>query len=99
VFVLNAEALLSFQDQMAVEIVPNPSDGQVKLKIQNNQGKAVSIQLKDQWGKVLDTLVLAPQNYIDLEKPLNISHLPNGVYFLHIQNQLKNTVKKIVIAR
>lgn len=62
-----------------VSVYPNPCNENVNLQFPNNQGKLVTIY--DLTGnKVMETEVH------DVEVTLQVSHLRNGIYFIHVGN-------------
>lgn len=78
------------------EVYPNPAVDKVNVKFKNDGGE-IKIKLYDAQGQVL----LADQ-YKNSDKEFNrefeLSELPKGIYFLHIEQCKKSEVKKLVIS-
>ncbi len=73
-----------------VEVYPNPvTKGKINLSIPNDISEECNILLYDLGGNE----ILAKQNTTQLE----VSHLKNGVYILHIKSTKVNIVHKVLI--
>ena len=66
----------------SIRAYPNPTTGLINIEYEKPIDK---IQVFDNIGK----LVLTPS-----EKTFNISHLPQGVYFLKINNEIVKIIRK-----
>jgi hypothetical protein len=75
-----------------LEIYPNPSTGTIHLHITNDIGLNASIALVDIVGNTLKTFEKTTNNML-----LNCEELPNGVYFIHLQNAELNTSLKLIL--
>jgi len=74
----------------AVHVYPNPTTG--KLRITNYELRIEGIEIFDIYGRKISShhLITTSSNQID------ISHLPEGVYFVKIQTEAGEVVKKVV---
>ena len=68
-----------------ISIYPNPTSGQ--LKIENGELRIEKVEIVDVTGK---TILMSGETTID------ISHLPNGTYFVKIQTESGILVKKVI---
>jgi hypothetical protein len=76
-----------------LEIYPNPSTtGTIHLHITNDIGLNASIALVDIVGNTVKTFEKTTNNML-----LNCEELPNGVYFIHLQNAELNTSLKLIL--
>ena len=77
-----------------VEIYPNPSKGTINLHIINETGLNAFISLVDIFGKTVKTFGTTTN-----KMSLNCEELPNGVYFIQLQNAEFNTSLKLILNR
>jgi len=75
-------------------IVPNPSNGIIQLQYVSVNAP-INISLTNVTGQKVYESIL--QTNSEGKCILNVSHLPNGVYFIDLITQSVNTVQKIVI--
>ncbi len=75
------------------KIYPNPNNGLLKIESSTHLDKDVFIKITSLDGKIIlsDKLL---QNSTQLN--LDITHLKNGLYFLHLNYAKQNIVKKII---
>lgn len=72
-----------------VSIYPNPTDGMITISGMNG---LTIYALLDVTGKIIST----PTN-LNTSIKIDISHLPNGIYFVRLQTAENNFVQKIVL--
>jgi hypothetical protein len=77
-----------------IEVFPNPSVGTLQIEILSN--RISDLYITDTYGKRIKTIFENNQNghYIHT---IDISNLPNGVYFCIAKSDEKQIVKKIII--
>ena len=63
-------------------LYPNPTDGKIFVQLENNEN-ILSVQILDQTGKILGT-------------KLDATHLPRGVYLLHLKTNKRLISEKII---
>ncbi len=81
-----------------VSVFPTIVNDQVHLSYNLNNSQAINISLIDATGKVCETLFDGRQNEGRQDLTLNMSSAHgNGVYFIRVNSQGFNTVKKIFI--
>ena len=73
-----------------LEINPNPSDGRIKLSIDDNYEL---VKVYNQEGQCVYQKQLPTANNIEL----NLSDLTNGIYYLELSNQRNRRIGKIII--
>jgi len=83
-------------DELRITVYPNPTTGQ--LTIDNGQLTIDNVEVYDIYGKKTSySLTLLPSySLLTDEVVINISHLPNGIYFIKIQTD-KGLINKKVI--
>ena len=85
-------ALTEYDLPNYLEIYPNPSSGIIHLHISNEIGLNASITLVDILGNTVKTFENTTPNMV-----LNCDELPNGVYFIQLQNAELNTSLKLIL--
>lgn len=83
-------------DNSNLSIIPNPTDGNLKLTISNLENEIVEIKIINQEGLVNKTFSNIKINSNLEELNLNISELPAGVYIVNIMNSNINISNKTV---
>jgi hypothetical protein len=83
-------------DKQGMTIIPNPNEGDFDLEINSMGGQKVELIVQDLLGKSYysEEIIINSDSYL---KKLNLSHLPNGMYFIEIRNESKKILKKLVI--
>ena len=80
-----------------ISLIPNPTSGSSNLNIELSQAADVQVHLLNVVGQKL--FFEESQNTSSLTIPLNLSNLPEGVYFVHIQIEDKIFIEKLVRAK
>lgn len=75
-----------------LEIIPNPSDGRIKLSIDDNYDL---VKVYNQEGQCVYQKQLSIANNIEL----NLTGLNNGVYYLELSNQRNRKIGKLIISK
>ncbi|TAE28970.1 MAG: T9SS C-terminal target domain-containing protein [Candidatus Kapaibacterium sp.] len=82
-----------------LSVFPNPTDENITVQFSVEKAGAVSFSVKDMLGR----LVLAPSEETfqsgAASKSLSLGTLPQGVYFVELQQQSRRTVMKVVKQR
>ncbi|MEN7547767.1 malectin domain-containing carbohydrate-binding protein [Rapidithrix thailandica] len=79
----------------AITVYPNPSEGEVYLKIESSTRGDLSVEVMDVSGKVLTRETMKKEGEV-LERKLSVSHLPKGIYLIKIELEKYFTVKKLI---
>jgi hypothetical protein len=80
-----------------VNLYPNPNQGFFNIEIKGLfEGEELVIMVFDISGKKVHQFS-EKANQERFSKELNISFLPKGVYYVHIQTERKNSVKQLII--
>jgi hypothetical protein len=82
-----------FQNEEMINIYPNPSNGQINIKINKFVGK-VNLQIIDLNGRVVYSLKNTDFN---VEKSINLNNLESGMYLVKIEGDELNYTKKIIL--
>ena len=75
-----------------LEVYPNPSTGTIHLHIKNEVGLNTTIAMVDILGNTVKTFGKTTNSML-----LNCEELPNGVYFIELQNSEFNTSLKLIL--
>ncbi len=97
VHVINAVLLpppsssVDLEDNLSLNITPNPAIDKIKIDITNSNSFADIFEIVDIQGRSL-----VSQTNLSLDEQIDVSHLPNGIYFLKIGTKDGSSVKKFV---
>ena len=72
-----------------IQIFPNPTDGKLRIEMQNAESNKQQAEIYDIYGRKLSAFCLLPS-----ATEIDISHLSNGLYFLKINNKTVKVIKK-----
>ena len=85
-----------FEEDEGVMIFPNPTLNQNQLSYEVKETGKVSIQLLDQQGNVLQTVLSTYQDAGSYEQQIDLSELQPGVYLYQIQTPIGTSTKKVI---
>ena len=71
---------------MTAKIYPNPASDAVTLKFDSNEGLNAQIVVSDLMGRSIVSKNVEILRGVN-EQNLNISNLPNGIYFVQLRSQ------------
>ena len=76
-----------------IRVYPNPTIGELRIEISDMRYEISDVEIFDVFGKKLlsNHLITSSSNHL-----INISELPAGFYFVRIQTEKYNIIKKIV---
>jgi hypothetical protein len=77
------------------EVVPNPVSNTMRLKVSDAKGQNVGVSLMDASGRMMLQRSFVPETNTHQEE-FDVSNLSNGIYFLHLNSEIKNTTLKVV---
>ncbi|MCR9287289.1 MAG: T9SS type A sorting domain-containing protein [Bacteroidetes bacterium] len=78
---------VDFRNENQIQIFPNPTSGE--LEIVGEELEGATIKIFDNMGKQVQSLILSKQE-------LDISDLPNGMYFIQINQEGRLFESKII---
>jgi hypothetical protein len=82
----------------AVKLYPNPSADLVTLSLTLNKEERVGISIMDMQGKTAMEPLVGDRNAGEQAMELNVSQLPNGIYFVRVAaGDTVQTIKMVVI--
>ena len=84
-------SVMEYENISNIIVAPNPSNGVFTLTLQNTPDKNFEIEIFNSLGQSINKDVLNTQT-----KTIDISHYPNGFYFLKISSEGKYLFKKII---
>ncbi|MCS7029226.1 MAG: phospholipase D-like domain-containing protein [Bacteroidia bacterium] len=80
-----------------VEIYPNPTTGQITLNINNIKGEILQYGIWDVQGR--NVILSEPIRYLGIyQVQLDISHLPQGIYLIRVQQGTQLSTYKILLS-
>ena len=77
---------------------PNPTNGLLEIGFNLTQTEHLEIAIYNLNGRRLKTLLKETQNSGDHQLQVDVSDLPNGIYFVVLQSGLSKQVQKLVVA-
>lgn len=77
-----------------VTIFPNPSNGTIHFAGYQSHSKIFDIQILNNSGKTLKFL-----KNVDISSPIDLSELPNGIYFCYLKNNSSSFSQKLIIRK
>jgi uncharacterized repeat protein (TIGR01451 family) len=94
--VLNAVGIKEISKPLYARVHPNPSNGEVMLAVSNLAVKQMDIKITSLTGELVYTKSVSNTS----QYALQLAHLANGVYFIHVMDEKGNAgVSKVIIAR
>ncbi len=85
-------ATTTFNQQVAVRVYPNPSNGLINVRVNQFVGK-INIQIIDLNGRAVYNQI---DDKFNTEKSININALQNGVYIMKVTGSNLNYTEKII---
>lgn len=82
-----------FQNNDMIRVYPNPSNGQMSIRINQFVGK-VNLQVVDINGRIVFNTT---DDNFNVEKTINLNFLQKGIYVLKVNNEALNYTEKIII--
>ncbi len=83
---------------IALEVLPNPSDGVVHLKIPTDlREDQLHVQVFNEYGRIAAMKVAEMRRSANGTHVLDLRHLPSGVYFIQVQTPQWSGTKRIVL--
>jgi PKD repeat protein len=86
----------SVEDEIKVELFPNPSDGQFNVNLSGNLSDEVQIEIVDLNGKIVFTNYFETSGN-DLNISINLSHVAVGTYLLEVNDGSISAIRRIVL--
>ena len=82
-------------DLNPIQIYPNPSNGNVQIQFESNQGNSATIQVIDMMGKVqvLEKIAISGNS----TESFDWNHLPTGMYLVQISTGRSIRMAKLQI--
>lgn len=82
-----------FENSDMIRVYPNPSNGQLTIRINGFSGK-VLMQLIDVNGRIVHSV---NDTDFNIEKTINLNHLQSGIYILKVNGDSINHTQKIIL--
>ena len=80
-----------------INIFPNPATDQLTIKFDLSIPEYFTLKMVDVRGATIKSF--PAQNYFNTTLPVDISNIPAGIYYLQINGEQLQVVKKLVIMR
>jgi len=94
--VVGRDGKLPSIEQGNLSLFPNPADDQITLQMEEGLRKSAQVRIFDPTGRLMGESVMKAGS---TQTNLNVSHLPNGVYFMHLDSDEKVGTTRFVIQR
>ncbi|MEL6942728.1 MAG: cadherin-like domain-containing protein, partial [Bacteroidota bacterium] len=78
-----------------IKVYPNPTDGQLEIRVEQINTKGILIQLFDLNGKLLKEL----RTFASDNTAIDMSEFDNGLYLLSLQSEEGRYLKKVVVQK
>ncbi|MEO8149561.1 MAG: T9SS type A sorting domain-containing protein [Bacteroidia bacterium] len=94
--VINLSSIEELNDKTAIEIYPNPNNGNFTLQLNNSPHKNLTIKITDQLGRIV-----FEKNYHDSSTEISIvlKQIPQGIYNLMMNDGGQIISKKVCVMR
>jgi Secretion system C-terminal sorting domain/Receptor L domain len=79
----------------AISVSPNPANGVLNIVVETQNDNDLAINLLDIFGKTIKQQTTTTQQGLN-NKSLDLQDLPNGIYFLQLQQGTERIVRKVV---
>jgi len=79
----------------AISVSPNPANDVLNIVVETKNDDDLEINLLDVFGETIKQQKTATQQGLNT-KSLNLQDLPNGIYFLHLQQGTERIIRKII---
>lgn len=84
------------QEQINLNIYPNPASDYINLNFQSTKGENCSVELRDVLGKTIKTQTINAQEE-GVSTRMDINNIPQGIYFITLRTNSNTITKKITI--
>lgn len=84
-------------ESLAFTISPNPTNGQVRLEMNNTAGKKLQLRIMDMTGRIVYTTTINETGPVI--RKFDLKFLDNGVYQVWVGNETISGTKKVVVTR
>jgi hypothetical protein len=86
------DAICSKDKDQRISVIPNPSDGRIRLEIKDFKGG--SYRICSNLGRLVHEDIISNDEFTT---DLNFTEMPSGLYFLHITSPGESVTTKIII--
>ena len=76
-------------------VLPNPVTNTLRLKVQKSKGQVVQTTLRDASGRQIFSHSFQPESNTHQEE-MDVTNLPNGLYFLNVQTEMEQVTLKVI---
>ncbi len=84
----------NLESSFGVSLFPNPTEGKVFLKLENNLNGLTTFRLTSLDGRILKTKEIGTSNGVF---EFDISNFPKGIYLIQIQTEETQIVRKVIL--
>jgi Secretion system C-terminal sorting domain len=68
-----------------LDLAPNPTSHELRVRLQISEMDNLTLQVVDLAGRIVLTEKMTATKYVD--RTLNVAHLPQGMYLLHVASE------------
>ncbi len=88
---------LPFGNQLAIEIAPNPTNGEAKIKVTLKEVSTFTVELFSLSGQLIQQKLF--ENYPSWEVPLSTVDTPSGTYLVRVKTKDETVTQRLVVVR
>ena len=88
---------LPFGNQFAIEIAPNPTNGEAKIKVTLKEVSTFTVELFSLSGQLIQQKLF--ENYPSWEVPLSTVDTPSGTYLVRVKTKDETVTQRLVVVR
>jgi len=94
---VDCTGMIEIQQDIKVELYPNPTKGILQIDISGLNNNTIDMCIVNMAGQIMYCEIISNVSFGKLNKSLDLSYYPKGIYFIRLLNNETNIVKKIVI--
>ncbi|MEX1001857.1 MAG: T9SS type A sorting domain-containing protein [Crocinitomicaceae bacterium] len=93
----NSQCSVGFHqaEKVEIEFFPNPNQGIIQVKLSDQTVENIGVEIYNMNGQLVFEQKIINQSSF----PLEINHLPNGVYSFHVINQNMRITEKLIVQK
>ena len=93
---IDISGIIDLDFDLSLSVYPNPSRGEFIISIKQKEAAALTFKVFDVTGKLVFSEEIEATS-LEMEKTIDLMHLPGGTYHLVVSNEKQIGVKKLVV--
>jgi fibronectin type 3 domain-containing protein len=90
----NPVGIVEFSNELNFSMYPNPANGSITLKFENQINKGMTLTLYNAIGEIVKTIAFQ-QN----QQQMDVNDLSNGLYFVELKSGSEHSIQKLIIEK